>query len=118
MVRGNAPRRTKAWRMRCSRDGSTVAAAAGSSPSYTAFGGLRVDDAVEAALHTVMQPAAIQAAEEVATQASPNATKPGSRWSATSRQSHYRIPAYRSVEDRVETWLKLTNAASAVGVSP
>ena len=38
--------------------------------SCIAFGGLRVDDAVEAALLTVVQPAAIQAAKEAETQAS------------------------------------------------
>src|SRR5918996_1016914 len=39
-------------------------------PSCLAFGGLRVDDAVEAALLTVVQPAAIQAAKEAEAQAS------------------------------------------------
>jgi DNA invertase Pin-like site-specific DNA recombinase len=39
-------------------------------PSCIAFGGLRVDDAVEAALLTVVQPAAIQAAKEAEAQAS------------------------------------------------
>ncbi|MGI9484703.1 MAG: recombinase family protein [Geminicoccaceae bacterium] len=39
-------------------------------PSCIAFGGLRVDDAVETALLTVVQPAAIQAAKEAETQAS------------------------------------------------
>jgi hypothetical protein len=39
-------------------------------PSCIAFGGLRVDDAVEAALLTVVRPAAIQAAKEAEAQAS------------------------------------------------
>jgi hypothetical protein len=83
-----------------------------------AFGGLRVDDAIEDALLTVVGPGAIIAG---ILNRNGLVTGYGNRWTrerVTSLRSHHRIPVYKPADDGIEPWLNLRKAARLLHVAP